>query len=245
MGMQGNLRDMAITDLIEHNCQSRKTAQLQIQHLEHTADLFFKDGNVVHAVMGRLEGEEVIYRIINWDDGSFNLLSGVEAPAVTIQAGWSALLLEGARRFDEGSLMEDTTQSILDIQSEESSMAPKFDEILKEMSGEITGFIACTLAGMDGINLASHTRAKTTDAEAISGQMTMLLKLVDTSVGHLGAGELEDNLTTTANAYILMRYLPGKQYYMGVAADRKTGNLGNMRLISKTYAERLAKAMPR
>jgi hypothetical protein len=42
-----------------------------------------------------------------------------------------------------------------------------------------------------------------------------------------------------------MRFLPGKQYYLGIAANRKTGNLGNMRLISKTYAERLSKAMPR
>jgi hypothetical protein len=42
-----------------------------------------------------------------------------------------------------------------------------------------------------------------------------------------------------------MRYLPGKQYYVGVIADKKTGNLGNLRLISKLYCGRLAKAMPK
>jgi predicted regulator of Ras-like GTPase activity (Roadblock/LC7/MglB family) len=245
MGMQGNLRDMAIADLIQHNCQDRKTAQLQIRHEGHAAILFFKNGNVVHAALDGQAGEEVIYQILNWEDGSFNLVTGVEPPAITITVGWSALLLEGARRFDENEHPDDLFQSIHDIQLEDSNMAPKFDDILKEMSGEVTGYIACALSGMDGINLASHARSKTADTESISGQMTMLLKLVDTSVTRLSAGEIEDNLTTTANAYILMRYLPGKQYYLGMVADRKTGNLGNMRLISKTYAERLAKALPR
>lgn len=124
-------------------------------------------------------------------------------------------------------------------------MAPKFDEILKEMSGEITGFAACALVGMDGINLASYARAKGMDPDLISAQMTMLLKLVDTSIEKIKAGQIEDDLVTTANAYILMRFLPGKSYYLGIAADRKTGNLGNVRLISRTYADRLAKALPR
>ena len=64
MGMNGNLRDMAIADLIQHTCQDRKTAQLQIQHSGQQALLYFKDGNVVHAVLGDQEGEEVVYQIL-------------------------------------------------------------------------------------------------------------------------------------------------------------------------------------
>jgi len=74
--------------------------------------------------------------------------------------------------------------------------------------------------------------------------MAMLLKLVSGSTDKLGAGNLEDNLTTTENAYILMRFLPGKQYFLGISTERKTANLGNMRLMSKMFVERLAKAMP-
>ena len=125
-------------------------------------------------------------------------------------------------------------------------MAVKLDDILKEMSAEVTGYTASAVVGMDGINLAAHSRVKGVDPDVISAQMTMLLKLVDTSVTKLAAGEIEDNLTTLENAYILMHYLPGsKQYYLGMAVDRKAGNLGNMRLISKVYAERISKAMPR
>jgi hypothetical protein len=41
-----------------------------------------------------------------------------------------------------------------------------------------------------------------------------------------------------------MRFLPGKEYYLSITTDRKTGNLGNLRLMSKMYTEQLSKAMP-
>jgi len=121
----------------------------------------------------------------------------------------------------------------------------ELDDILKEMSREVTGYVASALVGMDGFNIASHTSDRSADPETISAQLTMLLKLVDVSVEKLGVGVIEDNLTTTENAFILMRFLSEKQYYLSIAANRKTGNLGNMRLISRIYAERLAKAIPK
>jgi predicted regulator of Ras-like GTPase activity (Roadblock/LC7/MglB family) len=242
MGMHGNLHDMTIADLIQHNCQDRKTAQLFIKNVNQQASLFFKDGNVVHAVSGDQEGEEVVYQILGWEEGIFSLETGVEPPAVTITRSWSGLLLEGAKRLDEKTFEKDLFETDQTIQPEVKKMA-KLDDILREMGGEITGYMASAVVGMDGINVAQHARAKV-DPELISAQMTMLLKLVDTSVTKLGAGVVEDNLTTSVGSYTMMRFLPGKQYYLGVAADRKSGNLGNMRLVSKMYAERLAKAMP-
>jgi len=245
MGMHGNLRDVAIPDLIQLSCQDRKSARLEIEHLGEHATLYFRDGNMIHAVLGDNSGEEVLFYILRWEEGTFDLETGVQSPAITVGSSWSSLLLEGARRLDEERNKDNKLQSTMEIYTEVDSMAPKFDEILKEMSGEITGCIACSLVGMDGINLASHTRIKNADPELMSAQGTMLLKLVDTAVDKLKAGQIEDDLVTTANAYMLMRFLPGKNYYLAMVADRKTGNLGNMRLIGKTYAERLAKAMPR
>jgi predicted regulator of Ras-like GTPase activity (Roadblock/LC7/MglB family) len=244
MGMRGNLKDMAIADLIQHTCEDRKTAQLTIQHSGEKVVLYFKNGNVVHAVLGDQTGEAVVYQVLQWDEGSFDLEVGVKPPQTTISRNWSGLLLEGARRLDEENSTTAVLQSEQNFDTEVNPMA-KLDDILKEMSAEITGYIACALVGLDGINLAAHASSKAADPEVISAQGTMLLKLVDGSVEKLGSGVLEDNLTTTENAYILMRFLPGKQYYLGLVANRKTGNLGNMRLISKLYADRLSKAMPR
>jgi len=286
MGMQGNLRDMAIAELIQLTCQDRKTAQLKIDHSGQQAILYFMDGNVAHAVLGNQTGEEVVYQILRWEDGVFDLKTGVKPPKKTITRNWSGILLEGAKRLDENKVGDDLTPIVKNNHPEDKGMAKlgdmlsrrtnfmefdrgddqkdyqknsqkdiqnydhkdndmsKMDDILKEMSGEITGYVACALVGLDGINIASHTSNKAADPDAISAQLTMLLKLVDATVEKLGAGIIEDNLTTTESAYILMRFLPGKQYYLGMAANRKTGNLGNLRLISKLYTERLAMAMP-
>jgi hypothetical protein len=80
--------------------------------------------------------------------------------------------------------------------------------------------------------------------EMIAPQMTMLLKLVDTTAAKTNIGEIEDNLTTTDFAYVLMRFVPGHKYFLGVTVDRRSGNLGNMRLITKLYAGRFAQILP-
>jgi len=80
--------------------------------------------------------------------------------------------------------------------------------------------------------------------ELIAAQMTMLLKLVDTSAAKVNIGEIEDNLTTTDFAYVLMRFIPGRKYFLGVTVDRRAGNLGNLRLISRMYANRLGQLLP-
>ncbi len=121
----------------------------------------------------------------------------------------------------------------------------ELDNVLKEMGEQTEGFIAAAVSGMDGMNIASFTRNKKFDADAVSAQMTLLLKLVDTTVNKLGAGALEDNLLTTEGSYLLMRFLKDRGFYLGLAADRKTAKLGNMRLNSRIYADRLSKAMPR
>ncbi len=245
MGMLGNLKDMAIADLIQHNCQERKLAALTIQHAGQRAVIYFREGSVAHAVLDEGEaGEAVIYQILGWEEGTFNLEAGVAPPAISITRSWSGLLLEGARRLDENKLEESTFFEAKAVQAEVNQMAQKLDETLKEMSGEINGYLASVVVGMDGLCIAEHHVMKV-DPEVVSAQLTLLFKLVDTTVTKLHAGNLEDHLLTTQNAYVLMRYLPDKQYFMGVVVDQKGSNLGNIRLISRIYSERLSKAMPR
>ncbi len=124
-------------------------------------------------------------------------------------------------------------------------MAQKLNDVLKELGAEVSGYLASVLVGMDGLSVADHTKSAKSSAEAISAQMALLLKLVDTSTAKMNAGSVEDNLLTTDSAHLLTRFLPGKAYFLGIAVDRKTGNLGNLRLMSKLYADRIAKVMPR
>jgi predicted regulator of Ras-like GTPase activity (Roadblock/LC7/MglB family) len=293
MGIQGNLKDMALADLIQHTCQDRKTAQLEIQHRGEQAMLFFKDGNLVHAQSGGETGEEVVYRILQWNEGSFSLEPGVEPPSTSIARGWSSLLLEGARRLDETKHEPPKVDFVPSVQREVNPMTD-FMEVLAEMGKEVKGYIGSALIGTDGIAIANHPPmgefgprgarppipgmpggpggpppgfgpggpggpppgfgpggpggappSPEAIVEAIVAQMTMLLKLVETTAAKTNIGEIEDNLTTTDLSYVLMRFIPGHKFFLGLTVDRRTGNLGNMRLISRMYANRIAQLLPR
>lgn len=243
MGMTGNLSGLAAADLIQLNCVDQKVARLQIQHTDQMAELYFMGGQIVHAVLGDQKGEDVVYQVLGWNEGEFVLENDISSPETTIKRSWPSLLLEGARRLDEKEINQTPLNLEKDMQPKEKKMAQKFEEILAELSVEVTGYRGSFLVGVDGINLASNFVGEL-DPDLASAQMAMLLKLVHGSAEKLGAGNLEDNLTTTEKAYILMRFLPGRQYFLGISAERKSGNLGNMRLMSKMYTDKLAKAMP-
>jgi predicted regulator of Ras-like GTPase activity (Roadblock/LC7/MglB family) len=243
MGMTGNLTGLAAADLIQLNCVDQKVARLQIKHSNTMAEVYFCNGQIVHAAYGDQKGEDVVYLVLGWDEGDFSLENDIQSPETTILRSWPSLLLEGARRLDEKGITPAPAEEEQEPDLKESKMTQKFDEILTELAGEVSGFRGCFLVGIDGINLASKFVGEL-DPELASAQMAMLLKLVSTSAGKVGAGNLEDNLTTTEKAFILMRFLPGKQYFLGISAERKSGNLGNMRLMSKIYTERFVKAMP-
>jgi predicted regulator of Ras-like GTPase activity (Roadblock/LC7/MglB family) len=245
MGLQGNLKEMSVADLIQHNCNDNKTARLDIHHAGQEASLFFAAGNVVHASLGKQEGEEVVYQILAWEEGDFSLTQGIQAPRQSIERSWSGLLMEGAKRLDEtdANLQNSTIDSI--NLEEVKPMAQKMDEILQEMGSEMNGFVAGAVCGMDGMNVAQVANAKL-NPEAMTAQLTIFLKLASSANNKSGMGEMEDVLLQTEKYFIMNVFLPGdEQHYLMTAVDRKTGSIGNQRLISKVYADRLSKVIPR
>lgn len=123
-------------------------------------------------------------------------------------------------------------------------MPENMRDILTELGEQVPGFIAASVVGMDGLGIVQHTAANV-NVEAINAQLTLLVKLVDTSVNKLAAGELEDYLLTTERAYLLLRFLEEGEYYLGIAALRDRSNLGSLRLNSRIYTRRVNQAMPR
>lgn len=240
MGIQGNLQDMAVADLIQQYCQDQKTARLTIEHDGQQALLYIHSGNVVHAEYRETKGEQAVYEMLMWEQGDFTMESGVEAPETTITRSWSGLLMEGMRYQDEEKLKVEASKT---VQTEEKQMSENLGDILKELSGEVTGYISSAVVGADGLNIADHTAAKI-DLEISSAQLALFLQQVDSTVSKLDAGLVEEDLLTSQHAYVLMRFLLQRNYFLVVQADRKTGNLGNLRMITKIYATRISEAMP-
>ncbi|MBN1180458.1 MAG: DUF4388 domain-containing protein [Anaerolineae bacterium] len=239
MAIKGSLSEMSLPTLVQMTCQEGTRAQLTLHHGDQEAVLYFDGGNIVHAALEDQTGEEVVYRVLKWQEGDFNLQAGVPPPDSTIVTPWSALLMDGLQQVDE-----ERWDLADDFMKEEYEMPENMRDILTELGEQVPGFIAASVVGMDGLGIAQHAISGV-DVEAINAQMTLLIKLVDTTVKKLDSGGIEDFLMTTEHAYLLIRFLEGSDYYLGIAADKNKVNLGGLRLNSRVFSGRINAAMPR
>jgi tetratricopeptide (TPR) repeat protein len=87
----------------------KKTGCLGLTHGNNFGYIYFADGNVSHAsiVNQSLGTEESVYLLFTWGEGTFNFEPGVipDESVRTVAIDPQALLLEGARRVDEWTLI--------------------------------------------------------------------------------------------------------------------------------------------
>jgi predicted regulator of Ras-like GTPase activity (Roadblock/LC7/MglB family) len=168
MAIQGHLSEMSLPTLVQLACQEGTRAQLSIRRDEALAILYFADGNVVHATLrpgeglDDIEGEEVVYQILNWEEGAFSLEAGLEPPALTIHTPWAALLMGGLQRRDEERW---DTLGKKDLSRRDNMSARTTTDILKDFLN-VPGISTAVVVGRDGfvIETAGGTRALNLDA---------------------------------------------------------------------------------
>ncbi len=237
--MQGKLQDMAVADLIQHNCQDQKTARLTIESNGQQAILFFKEGAVQHATLGDLQGEEVVYQILNWQDGQFTLETGHPPPAATISRSWSGLLLEGARRLDEANLSS-TTSSNLSTQ-EVKTMAKKKSEILADALAELLQESAdidgVAIVGVDGLVYSANVPQKALDESIVGASSAAILGLSKRSVDQLKRGNFKQTLIQGDDGNIIVAGLNEETLLVGLTPSNV--NLGMAFAETRTMTERL------
>ncbi len=104
----GQLSDMGVVDLIQTIEVSRKTGVIHFRADEkRQATMFFKDGQVIDAEAGHLQGEDAVYRLLTWSEGEFEALFRPVRRRAVISMPSQTLLMEGMRRLDEwGRLQE-------------------------------------------------------------------------------------------------------------------------------------------
>ncbi|MBL4684325.1 MAG: response regulator, partial [Nannocystaceae bacterium] len=99
----GQLADMAVVDLLQTLEISRKSGTIRLSTDLGDATLWFTDGAVIDAEMGRLQGEPAVYRLLGISDGLFEVEFKAVNRSQVITASTQALLMEGMRRVDEWS----------------------------------------------------------------------------------------------------------------------------------------------
>lgn len=102
MSFSGQLNDLSLGELIEFFCNQRKTGRLKVDYALAPGVFFIKEGHLVDAKVGGLNGVEAIYFALTLPSASFDFSAGVLSSRATIQEPWARVVLEGLRRIDEG-----------------------------------------------------------------------------------------------------------------------------------------------
>jgi DNA-binding response OmpR family regulator len=135
----GSIEDMAVVDLLQTIEVSRKSGTARLDNGPHSATLWFRDGHVVDAQLGKLEGEEAVYRTLIWNGGTFEVEFGPASSVArdqTIATSMQALLMEGMRRVDEwGRLLEQLPALSTVFEVERAVLLERLGEIPDELNG--------------------------------------------------------------------------------------------------------------
>ncbi len=121
----------------------------------------------------------------------------------------------------------------------------KLDQLLREIQTELgPGFVATSIVGMDGLIIANHSLSPNFDANKVAARMAMVMSLAAKSSSKMNMGEVDHNLITTDQSYIISRFIGDGSYYWIIAITRDSV-LGMVYMIMEDFADRLWEAIPR
>jgi tetratricopeptide (TPR) repeat protein len=110
VAIKGSLKEASLPDVLQLLSMGKKTGCLGLSFHESFGSIYFDAGRICHArIVNRpLDTENSVYTLFTWTSGTFNFEQNVqpEEGAELVSVDPQSLLLEGARRVDEWSMIE-------------------------------------------------------------------------------------------------------------------------------------------
>jgi len=133
----GDLSDIGVVDLVQTIDLNRKSGIVHIVNRDsRRGAVFFRDGRVIDAEVGRLSGTEAMYRLFSWSDGQFEVEFKPIRRRDVIDLPSAALLMEGMRRLDEWTRLLETLPALDSvIEVDVGVLAEKLADLPDEMNG--------------------------------------------------------------------------------------------------------------
>ena len=108
--LQGSIREFNVSDVVQFLSGTEKTGKLRLRADQYGAaeaegSILFAEGTVVHAELGGSVGEDAFFDLMLWGEGQFSFDPDFEPTEKTVRQSSTNLLLEGARRKDEWSVL--------------------------------------------------------------------------------------------------------------------------------------------
>lgn len=100
-GFRASLHGASLADLVQMECLSGRERVIRVSSGGEVGYLFFRGGQIVHAVSRRGIGETAALEILRWSDGTFEPCSAGWPDRDSITSNWQNLVLLVAQQRDE------------------------------------------------------------------------------------------------------------------------------------------------
>ena len=108
-GFRANLHGASLADLVQMECLSGHERVIRVSSGTDVGYLFFRGGQIVHAVSRRGIGETAALEILRWNDGTFEPCSAGWPDRDSIGSNWQNLLLLAAQHQDEANRQKEVS----------------------------------------------------------------------------------------------------------------------------------------
>jgi len=101
--LRGSLAQMNVMDLLQSLDLAHKSCLLTLTNDGDRCEMYFKDGQINHAVYGSLQGNEAVFKVLSWTGGNFQIDFSGHSDQQSISHSTQGLLMEGLRLLDEAN----------------------------------------------------------------------------------------------------------------------------------------------
>ena len=99
--IRGRLAEMNMIDLLQSLELGQKTCALTVTRDSENCRMFFAEGQISHAELGSVVGDDAVYQVVSWPDGSFEIDFNARSDQQSTTRTTQSLLMEALRILDE------------------------------------------------------------------------------------------------------------------------------------------------
>ncbi len=117
-GFQGVLSGITPADVIQLHCLNIASTVITVDNGKDKGDIYIKSGQIIHAEIDEIKGEDAFFGMMNWITGSFSTSPLTEVPERTIERDWNYLIIEALRIYDENRKAEsEDTEDTMSVEN--------------------------------------------------------------------------------------------------------------------------------
>jgi hypothetical protein len=130
-GFQASLSGASLPDLVQMECLAGTEAVFRVTSAHEVGYLFFRGGQLIHALRGDADGQSAAVEILAWNQGTFEPCNLALPARGSIQIRWQSLLLLAAQAHDEAG-----RRKLVRLPTGSNTGAAKQDALEKRDTGE-------------------------------------------------------------------------------------------------------------